>query len=37
MVHTFSCPLYGMRKYRKRIKEDFQRRRLCLRFAQYAM
>ncbi|MGF6782063.1 putative resolvase [Paraburkholderia sp. GAS334] len=23
IVHTFSCRLYGMRKYRKQIKEDF--------------
>ena len=23
IVHTFSCRLYGMRKYKKQIKEDF--------------
>lgn len=23
IVHTFSCRLYGMRKYRKEIKSDF--------------
>jgi putative resolvase len=22
-VHTFSCRLYGMRKYKKLIKEDY--------------
>lgn len=23
IVHTFSCRLYGMRKYKQAIKEDF--------------
>jgi predicted site-specific integrase-resolvase len=23
IVHTFSCRLYGMRKYKKQIKDDF--------------
>jgi len=23
IVHTFSCRLYGMRKYKKQIKEDY--------------
>ena len=23
IVHTFSCRLYGMRKYEKNLKEDF--------------
>jgi predicted site-specific integrase-resolvase len=23
IVHTFSCRLYGMRKYKKQIQEDF--------------
>jgi putative resolvase len=23
IVHTFSCRLYGLRKYRKQIREDF--------------
>ncbi len=23
IVHTFSCRLYGMRKYKKQLKEDY--------------
>ena len=34
IVHTFSCRLYGMRKYKDEIKEDFpgyvvKRPRIC--------
>lgn len=28
IVHTFSCRLYGMRKYESAIKEDFPRYQL---------
>ena len=28
IVHTFSCRLYGMRKYRKQIREDYPEYRL---------
>lgn len=29
IVHTFSCRLYGMRKYKKQIKDDFPEHRLA--------
>jgi len=28
IVHTFSCHLYGMRKYKKENKEDFPEYRI---------